>query len=83
MVLPAADSFCNCVMFGILGTFQRALLGGVSGYWSFRGLGVVGSHVQRRNKKEIRFMDISLSVPLSSFLSYLVLGGKTRGRGKG
>ena len=43
----------------------------------------VGSQVQRRNKKEIRFMDLSLSVPLSSFLSYLVLGGKTRGRGKG
>ncbi|KRX29705.1 hypothetical protein T09_2502 [Trichinella sp. T9] len=27
MVLPAADSFCNCVTFGILGTFQRVIVG--------------------------------------------------------
>lgn len=23
MIIPAADSFCKCVTFGILGTFQR------------------------------------------------------------
>ena len=29
MILPVADSFCDCLMFGILGTFQRVYkLGG-------------------------------------------------------
>jgi hypothetical protein len=40
MVLPAADGFCDYMMFGILETFSgyinsRALIGGVGGWWSF------------------------------------------------
>lgn len=27
MILPVADSFCECVMLGILGTFQLEMLG--------------------------------------------------------
>lgn len=61
MILTEADSFYNCAMFGILGTFQgyinaRALRGRV-GWWLliFLLLVVVGcclisSHAQRRKK---------------------------------
>jgi hypothetical protein len=41
MVLPAAESFCDCVMFGILETFQRVYkCEGPKGQscWSFKGL---------------------------------------------
>jgi hypothetical protein len=59
VILPVADSFCDCVMFGILGTFQK--------YPGPQELGscwcccwLIGSnycwpvllHVQRRNKKK-------------------------------
>jgi hypothetical protein len=40
--------------------------------------GLLESHAQRRNKKkEIRFKDFYISLPLSFFLSYLVLGSET------
>jgi hypothetical protein len=45
MVLSAVDHICNCVMFGILGTFQRVhecwsqLVGDGGGCWFFRDIG--------------------------------------------
>lgn len=46
MVLPGAGRFCDCVRFGILGTFQgyinaRAPAGRDNGCWSFRRLVVI------------------------------------------
>ena len=77
MVLLAADSFCDCVMFGILGTFQRVynawvLRSGIIG----QGMWFVSIHARRRNKgKEIRFKDLSFS-PLYLPFSYLVIEGE-------
>lgn len=48
MTLPTADSFCNCAMHGILGTFQRGRLG-------CRLLLV--SFTRRNMKKKIRYPD--------------------------
>lgn len=54
--LPATDSFCDCVMSGILGSFQRYARApggwGVS-WWVVvgGGHGLLSSHEQRRNKK--------------------------------
>ena len=63
MILPAADSFCDCVTFGILGTFQRVYK--CEGLGKRNGLLVVGSlllvvvglclsssSAQRRNKNK-------------------------------
>lgn len=75
MVLPAAESFCNCVTFGILGTFQKVYkfqsserqnlwLVVVQGCW----LQFFSNCAQWRNKKkEVRFRSFSLA--LSSFFS--------------
>ena len=92
MVLPAADSFCDCVMFGILGTFQRginlkALRGRVGGCWLFRevGCGLLIAMVKEKIKDSVIHslslslspLSPSLSLSFSFFLSYLVLGDKT------
>jgi hypothetical protein len=74
VVLPAADSFCNYVTFGILGTF-KVCINARAPHWQGgllvipRGwLGFVSSPVQRRNKKKkVKFTDLSLS--------HLVIGG--------
>lgn len=77
--MPAADSFWDCVAFGILGSFQR-----VDKCWGPEGrgrwllvieggrLGFVSSYDLRRNKrKEIRVRDF----PNSPLPSVSVLSG--------
>jgi hypothetical protein len=55
LVLSPADSFCNCVTFGILGTFQRVYTCWGSkrlvGCWLVVGRGLLSRCAQRRNKK--------------------------------
>lgn len=74
MIATAADSFCKCVMFGILGFSQtintRASLGGYGWWLVVQGWGLVGYSLLAVVLKEI------FLYPLSFFLSYLVIGVK-------
>jgi hypothetical protein len=69
MVLPASDSFRDCVTFGILGTFQRVHTGWGSERWGW--LWFVRSCAQRRNKTAKK-LDSRISLPtvLPSLLSH-------------
>lgn len=79
MNLPVAESFCACVTFGILGTFEgcinaRATRGGVGGCWLFRevgyGLLVVVLKEEAKGKKcDPGFFPLIPLSPLSFFLS--------------
>ena len=70
MILPAADSFCNCVMLQNLGIFQKVyrLLGPqevelVGWLLFFVGCSLSSSYVQRRNntkKLDILMLNIKL-----------------------
>jgi hypothetical protein len=62
MILPVADSFFDCVMFGILGTFPRVYkcygpevykcCWWIVGWWLMVvRYGLLYSHVQRKEKK--------------------------------
>jgi hypothetical protein len=82
MGLPDAYGFCDCVRFGILGTFQRvkrtrAKNRGVGGYWSSGEwwclhLSVVMCKEETKGEKLDSGVSLSHS-PLSS-ISYLVIG---------
>ena len=80
MVLSAADSFCDCVTFGTLGTFQRVSRGGGGSFWWLGRLLVVAVVKEEAKGKTLDsgIFLIPLS-PLLLFLSYLVLGGEPRG----
>jgi hypothetical protein len=80
--LPDADSFSNCVMFRILGTFQRVdtfsaprsgvVVVGWSGCGS--GCGLLVAVVKERTKGKKLDLEVSISLaPLSFFLFYLVI----------
>ena len=76
MVLPPAESFYDCVMFGFWERFRRYIDpkpsgGGVDGCWSFRKNSYSLLVVMDRGKNQIQG-----SFPPSFLLSYLVLGGK-------
>jgi hypothetical protein len=80
MILTAEDNFCNCVVFGILGTFQWVCKckgpEKLEGWWLVIQEGWLRfvSHAQRRNKrKEIRVMDLSVLSP-----SIITLSSPTR-----
>lgn len=60
--MPSADSFCDCVTFGILGTFQRTGEGG----WVVIGwCGLLTSYAKRRNKKKKEFAILTVKVKLA------------------
>lgn len=75
--MPATDTICNCVMFGILETLEAvSMLGPCKGVgcWLLLvtvGLGLLNSQVQRRsNKKKLDILTVKIkltarnSVPL-------------------
>ena len=70
MVLTAADSFCDCVTFGILGTFQRNARSLRVGAGCCLIVVVVEEEIER---KEIALRGLfAFLSPLSLFLFYLV-----------
>lgn len=70
MVLPSIDSFGNCVMFGILETFQRV---NASTPVDLVGCGLLVVMLKEETGKKL---DSDLAHSPVSFLSYLVMGVK-------
>jgi hypothetical protein len=72
VILPATDSFWDCMMFGILGTFQRVGDGGWVG-WLVGGCGLLSSYVKRRNnnKKKLGILTVKIKLALRNLLSLL------------
>ena len=80
-VLPAADSFCDCVTLEIWEHSRaRALMSMGGGWWSFKEVGcsllVAVLKEETKGKESDSGIFLIPPSPLSLFLSYLVLGSK-------